>query len=54
MADYYYYNERRRNGFLSNLPTATKNIIITNVIVFVGIMVNEAFMVENFALFYPA
>lgn len=54
MADYYYYNENRRNNFLSNLPTATKNIIITNVIVFVGILVNEGFMVENFALFYPA
>jgi len=54
MADYYYYNENRRNNFLSNIPTATKNIIITNVIVFVGILVNEGFMVENFALFYPA
>ena len=54
MADYYYYNENRRNNFLGNIPTATKNIIITNVIVFVGILVNEGFMVENFALFYPA
>lgn len=54
MADYYYYNENRRNNFLSNIPTATKNIIITNVIVFLGILVNEGFMVENFALFYPA
>lgn len=54
MADYYYYNENRRNNFLSNIPAATKNIIITNVIVFLGILVNEGFMVENFALFYPA
>lgn len=35
-------------------PTATKNIIIINLIMFVATLLNEQFMVETFALFYPA
>ena len=47
----YYYNNR--GGFLSNIPTATKNIIIINVLVMIMTSLNENFMYEKFALFYP-
>ena len=48
---YYSYN---RGGFLSNVPTATKNIIIINVLVMIMTSLNETFMYEKFALFYPS
>jgi len=41
------------NNFMSNVPTVTKNLIITNVILFIGMLVNQNFMLSNFALFYP-
>lgn len=47
----YYYNNR--GGFLSSIPTATKNIIIINVLVMIMTSLNEGFMYEKFALFYP-
>ena len=52
---YYYYdnNGGGRGGFLSNMPTAVKNIIIINVLIFLMTEVNRGFMYENFALFYP-
>ena len=48
-----YYNYSNRGGFLSNVPTATKNIIIINVLVMIMTSLNEGFMYETFALFYP-
>ena len=36
-----------------NLPTAVKNIIMINILVMVMTSLNENFMVEKFALFYP-
>ena len=50
---YNYYNDGRRGGFLSSVPTVTKNLIIINVILFVATLVNENFMIGTFALFYP-
>ena len=47
---YYSYN---RGGFLSNVPTATKNIIIINILVMIMTSLNEGWMYEKFALFYP-
>ncbi len=47
----YYYE--RRGGFMSNVPTAVKNIIIINVLVMVMTSLNENFMYEKFSLFYP-
>ena len=47
---YFSYN---RGGFMSNVPTATKNIIIINVLVMIMTSLNGDFMYENFALFYP-
>jgi membrane associated rhomboid family serine protease len=38
---------------MSNIPTAVKNIIIINVLVMIMISLNEEFMIEKFALFYP-
>ena len=49
---YYSYNNRG-GGFLSSIPTATKNIIIINVLVMIMTSLNQGFMYETFALFYP-
>ena len=49
----YYSYGSNRGGFLSNIPTAVKNIIIINVLVMIMTSLNEEFMVEKFALFYP-
>lgn len=49
---YYSYNQNR-GGFMSNVPTGIKNIIIINVIVMLMTYVNDNFMYEKFALFYP-
>ena len=48
-----YYSYGNRGGSLSNIPAAVKNIIIINVLVMVMISLNQEFMVEKFALFYP-
>ena len=48
-----YYSYQNRGGFLSNLPTAVKNIIIINVLVMIMTSLNGDFMYEKFALFYP-
>ena len=52
---YYYYNNDNggRRGFLSNAPTAVRNIIIINILVMIMTSLNENFMYEKFALFYP-
>lgn len=53
---YYYDNGGGYNyggGFLSNMPPMTKNILIINLLMFVATMINQNFMVSNFALFYP-
>ena len=49
---YYQYDGGRR-GFMSNVPTAVKNLIIINVLVMIMTSLNENFMYEMFALFYP-
>ena len=48
-----YYTYNRGGGFLSSIPTATKNIIIINVLVMIMTSLSGDFMYENFALFYP-
>lgn len=50
---YYAYDNGRRGGFLSSLPPVTRNLIIINVVVFVGYLLNKGLFLENFALFYP-
>jgi membrane associated rhomboid family serine protease len=49
----YYSYGSNSGGFMSNIPTAVKNIIIINVLVMIMISLNEEFMIEKFALFYP-
>lgn len=49
----YYYNGGSRGGFMSNVPSAIKNLIIINVLVMIMTSLNEDFMYEKFALFYP-
>lgn len=48
-----YYSYENRGGFMANVPTAVKNIIIINVLIMVMTALNENFMYEKFALFYP-
>ena len=47
----YYYNNR--GGFLSNMPTAIRHIIIINILVMIMTSLNGDLMYEHFALFYP-
>ena len=49
---YYSYNEGR-GGFMRNVPTAVKNLIIINALIMVMTSLNRNFMYETFALFYP-
>ena len=49
---YYSYNNRG-GGFLSSIPTATKNIIIINVLIMIMTSLNGDLMYQKFALFYP-
>lgn len=49
-----YNNYSNRGGFLSTIPSVTKNIIIINLIMFLATLVNEDFMIRTFAMFFPA
>lgn len=49
-----YNNYSNRGGFLSTIPSVTKNIIIINIIMFLATLVNEDFMIRTFAMFFPA
>lgn len=49
----FYYGNSNRGGFLSNVPTVTKNIIIVNIIIFLATIINRDVMTRAFALFYP-
>ena len=48
-----YYGNGGFGGFISSLPPVTKNIVAINVLVFIATLVNQQFMVANFAMFYP-
>ena len=50
---YYQYNGGRQGGFMSSVPPAVKNIIIVNLLVMIMTSLNDNFMYEKFALFYP-
>ena len=51
---YYEYDGGGRGGFLSSIPTVTRNLLIINVIMFIATSINKNFMVQTFAMFYPA
>ncbi len=53
MSYYYYGSGGGRQGFMANVPTAVKNIIIINILVYLMTSIKGSFMYENFALFYP-
>ena len=40
-------------AFLENVPRVTRNLIIINVLMFIGTLVNQEAMFKAFALFYP-
>lgn len=52
MSDYPFGSGRSR--ILGSVPMVTKNLFFVNVIMFIATYVNQKFMVENFAMFYPA
>lgn len=47
------YNNGGRRGLFSSVPAAVRNIIFINALVMVMTMLNQEFMYEHFALFYP-
>lgn len=48
----YYYDNG--NNFISQIPTVTKNLVAINILMFIATLINENFMVTNFAMFYTA
>jgi len=50
----YYYEGGSGRGFLSNIPPATKNLIIINTLILIMYSLKPEFMLEKFALFYPS
>ena len=50
---YYSYDNRGRGGFMANVPSAVRNIIIINALIMIMTSLNKGFMYETFALFYP-
>lgn len=50
----YYDGYGQGGGFLASIPPVVKNILIINVLFFIATMVNEEFMLTNFAMFFPA
>ena len=51
---FYSNNGYGGGGFMSNVPTAVKNIIIVNVVMMLATMFKESMMVTRFALWFPA
>lgn len=47
-----YYNSG--GGFFRSIPPVTKNIIIINIFVMIMTSLNKEFMIDTFALYYPA
>ena len=52
-----YYNdndyENSPSGFLNRIPVVTRNILLINIIMYIATSINENFMVQTFALFFP-
>ncbi|MDE7127252.1 MAG: rhomboid family intramembrane serine protease [Bacteroidales bacterium] len=48
------FTYNRGGGFLSSIPPVTKNIIIINVLIWIMTELNQHFMIETFAMFYPS
>lgn len=51
---FYSNNGYGGGGFMNNVPTAVKNIIIINVVMMLATMFKESMMVTRFALWFPA
>lgn len=49
-----FFDNSGRGGFLSNVPAAVRNIIIVNILVMIVALMRESFMIEKFALYFPA
>jgi len=41
-------------AFLDNVPKVTRNLLIINILMFIGFLLNQTKMTTMFALFYPA
>ena len=56
MAQYYGYDNNSggmMGRILGNIPEATRNIFLVNVLMFLATLINKNFMIETFAVFYP-
>lgn len=57
MSQYYSYrnddNGGFLGGFLGNIPKATRNIFLVNVLMFLATSLNKRFMFETFSMFFP-
>lgn len=40
-------------SFLKSIPVVTRNLLFVNVIMFLATLINQEFMLETFAMFYP-
>lgn len=47
-----FYSDNR-GGFMSNVPTAVKHILIINVLIMLMVWMDQTMMFEKFALFFP-
>jgi len=47
-------NQYNRGGFFASIPFVIRNIIGINALMLILTMINREFMLENFALFFPA
>lgn len=54
MSSYYYGGGSGFRGFIESIPPVTRNIVAINILLFIATLVNENFMLVNFAMFYPA
>ena len=50
----YYGYDNRGGGFWNFIPPVTKNIILINILIYIATTINQQFMIEKFAMFYPA
>ena len=50
-----YYNDYENSpfGFLNRIPVVTRNIVLINIIMYIATSINENFMVQTFAMFFP-
>lgn len=54
MAYYEYDTYGRQPNFWNSIPVVTRNIVLINVLMFIATLLNQNFMIANFAMFFPS